>query len=245
MINVVIIDDERLAREELKSLLKGFKDITICDEAKNVDEAITKIKEHQPDVIFLDIQMPAKNGFDLLNEVENPPLTIFVTAFDNYAIEAFKVNALDYLLKPIIPERLEEAIQKVRDKMEEDDFTSAFSDDRKSRPLELNDRVYIKDGEKSYFPHVRDIRYIESKGNYVRIHFDQHKPMMLKSLNSLEERLNANHFFRANRKYIVNLEHVENIDQWFNGGLQITIKGGEKIEVSRRQAIKFKDIMSF
>ncbi len=239
----IIIDDERLARNELKKLLSDYPEVEVIGEAANVDEAIKLIEELMPDLIFLDIQMPAKTGFDLLAELETVPSVIFTTAHDEYALKAFEVNALDYLLKPIDPKRLSDAIQKVvlLDEREE----TANENRTESRSfLSDNDQVFVKDGEKCWFVKLSEIRLFESVGNYARVFFGTNKPLILKSLNSLEERLDPKTFFRANRKHIVNLRMIEKVEPFFNGGLLLEIKGGEKIEVSRRQAVRFKEMMS-
>lgn len=244
----IIIDDERLARNELKRLLEDFPKIQVVAEAANADEAIELIDEHQPDLLFLDIQMPGKNGFELLEIIEDRvPEVIFTTAYDEYALKAFEYNALDYLMKPIDSGRLAEAIAKVEEELKR---TSQLNSDPGRTYLTESDQVFVKDGEKCWFVKLGKVRLFESMGNYVRLHFEDQKPMILKSLNSLEERLDPKSFFRANRKHIINLQWVEKIEPWFSGGLLVTIKSGEKttplekIEISRRQAIKFKDLMS-
>lgn len=232
----IIIDDERLAREELKNLLSEHKEIEIIDECANGKEGIKSINKLKPDLIFLDIQMPEINGFEMLEQLDHTPIVIFVTAYDEFAIKAFEVNALDYLLKPIEPQRLKETIQKIQS-----DLQPGNAPEEK---LGESDRIFIKDGEKCWFVDLKDIRMFESEGNYVKVHFDRFRPLILRSLNSLEERLDEKLFFRANRKYIINLKKINNIENWFNGGLQVELNEGEKIEISRRQAIKFKDKMS-
>jgi len=240
----LIIDDERLARTELKHLLeKHTNKIEVIGEASNGSEAINSIKKQHPDVIFLDIQMPEMDGFALLKKLDEIPKVIFVTAYDEHAIEAFKVNALDYLLKPVDPERLKEAVDKLYTQ-NEDDFESHVIDSRKDRKLNITDHIFIKDGEKCFFPKLSEVRFFESHGNYIKVYFSDKRPMILRSLNSLEERLDENDFFRANRKYIINIHWIKNIENWFNGGLKVFLKEDEEIEISRRQAIKFKDIMS-
>jgi len=196
-----------------------------------------------PDLIFLDIQMPAKTGFDLLAELDTVPSVIFTTAHDEYALKAFEVNALDYLLKPIDPKRLADAIQKLIVIDEREEATNESRTENRSF-LSDNDQVFVKDGEKCWFVKLSEIRLFESVGNYARVFFGPNKPLILKSLNSLEERLNPKTFFRANRKHIVNLRMIEKVEPFFNGGLLLEIKGGEKIEVSRRQAVRFKEMMS-
>lgn len=247
----IIIDDERLARNELKRLLQEFPKIEIIGEAANADEAIPMIEEENPDLIFLDIQMPGKNGFELLESIEgNVPEVVFTTAYDEYALKAFEVNALDYILKPIDSQRLAEAIQRVEEELEQSKSQEKETTSDENKVLTENDQVFVKDGEKCWFVRLGKVRLFESMGNYVRLHFEDQKPMILKSLNSLEQRLDGKTYFRANRKHIINLQWIDKIEPWFSGGLLVTLKGGdkgpsgEKIEISRRQAIKFKDLMS-
>ncbi len=240
-IKAIIIDDERLARNELKKLLQNHGDIEVIEEAANVDDGIEKIETLNPDLIFLDIQMPGKSGFDLLAEVEKAPKVIFTTAYDEYAIKAFEVNALDYLLKPIEPKRLSDAIQKLQAEI----FKESIGLTTGNRgPLTEHDQVFVKDGERCWFVKLGEIRLFESVGNYAKVFFGTNKPLILKSLNALEERLDDRMFFRANRKHIINLRWIEKIEPYFNGGLLLDLKGGEKIEVSRRQTVKFKEMMS-
>lgn len=243
---VLIVDDERLARKELVTLLKGFPKLEIIGECGTVDDAVKQIAKLRPDLVFLDIHMPGKSGFDLLNEIDRSPFIIFVTAYDEYAIKAFEVNALDYLLKPIDEPRLESAIQKF-EQFYTDKIKSVGENelliDLKNR-LNISDQVFIKDGEKCWFVKLEDIRLFESEGNYVRVYFNNSKPLILRSLNNLDARLDEKNFFRANRKFILNLNWIDSVESWFNGGLKVTLKGGEEIEISRRQAVKLKDKMS-
>lgn len=235
----LIVDDERLARVELRRLLSPFKEIKIVGEAVNAEDALNKITELRPDIVFLDIQMPGKNGFQLLEELDSVPTVVFTTAYDEYALKAFDYNALDYLLKPIEPKRLEESIKKIFEKRAKE--TAAQEHPEK---LTEDDQVFVKDGDRCWFVKLANIRLFESEGNYVRLYFEENKPLILRTLNYLDERLDSKTFFRANRKHIINLKWVEAIDPWLNGGLLVKLKGGHKIEVSRRQSVKFKDIMS-
>ena len=177
------------------------------------------------------------------------PEVIFTTAYDEYALKAFEYNALDYLMKPIDSIRLAEAILKVEEELKKTAQTKSKAEISQDYLTE-NDQVFVKDGEKCWFVKLGKVRLFESMGNYVRLHFEDQKPMILKSLNSLEERLDPKNYFRANRKHIINLQWVDKIEPWFSGGLLVTLKNGdknnniEKIEISRRQAIKFKDLMS-
>mgnify|MGYP003575587544 CR=1 FL=1 len=239
----IIIDDERLARAELNKMLRSFPAIEVVDEASNAEEAIEKIASHQPELIFLDIQMPGKTGFEMLTELEWVPKVIFTTAFDEYALKAFEVNALDYLLKPIDQKRLDAAIKKIatadtKEHKQEESYAN-------NEMLTENSQVFVKDGDRCWFIKLNEVRLFESVGNYAKVFFGLHKPLILKSLNALEERLDPKTFFRANRKHIINLHMVEKIEPYFNNGLLVELRGGEKIEISRRQTVKFKEKMSF
>ena len=200
------------------------------------------IENLNPELIFLDIQMPGKTGFDMLAEMDKSPNVIFTTAYDEYALKAFEVNALDYLLKPIEPKRLFDAINKISTVEENDDRSEPVNFNKSV--LGENDQVFVKDGERCWFVKLTDIRLFESVGNYAKVFFGPNKPLILKSLNALEERLDEKIFFRANRKHIINLRLIEKVEPYFNGGLLLELKGGEKIEVSRRQTVKFKEMMS-
>jgi two-component system LytT family response regulator len=236
----LIVDDERLARKELMKLLEEHPSIEIVGEAMNADEAIQMTNELNPDLLFLDIQMPGKTGFQLLEELDSVPVVVFTTAYDEFALKAFEVNALDYLLKPIQAERLSETVAKLTEK-ERSKIIAARNPDKK---LGLNDQVFVKDGDRCWFVSLTNVRMFESDGNYIKVYFDTNRPMIHKSLNALDEKLDERAFFRASRKHIINLSWVEGIEQWFNGGLMVKLKGGDKVEVSRRQAAKFKDLMS-
>jgi two-component system, LytTR family, response regulator len=235
----LIVDDERLARAELKRLLIPFKDINVVGEAVNAEDAVSKISELNPELIFLDIQMPGKNGFELLEELDSVPTVVFTTAYDEYALKAFDYNAMDYLLKPIEPKRLEETVKKLIERKRKE-----ISESTGHAVLSEDDQVFVKDGDRCWFVKLTNVKLFESEGNYVRLYFEDFKPLILRTLNYLDERLDDKTFFRANRKHIVNLKWIESIEPWLNGGLLVKLKGGQKIEVSRRQAIKFKDRLS-
>jgi two-component system LytT family response regulator len=240
----LVIDDERLARKELINLLNQLETVEVVGEAIHVEDAKEKIEQLQPDVIFLDIQMPEKTGFDLLEELDQVPHVIFTTAYDEYALKAFQVNALDYLLKPIEPKRLEEAVLKLQGRMEGIAKREEAEGLGNQKKLTLEDQVFVKDGDRCWFVRLSNVRLFESDGNYIKVYFENFKPMIHKSLNALDERLDEKSFFRASRKHIINLGWVEGIEPWFNGGLVVTLKGGDRIEVSRRQAARFKEMMS-
>jgi len=236
-IEACIIDDSRLARAELKRLLADVGNVSITGEAANAEEAAEVIEATHPDLILLDIQMPGKDGFRLLEELDSVPHVVFVTAYDEYAVKAFEVNALDYLTKPVNPERLEEALHKVR--------TSRVQTPDSSEKLHEESRVFVKDGERCWFVRVGDIFLIESEGNYARVHFDDQQPMILKTLTYLEKRLKPDLFFRANRSQIINLKRIEKVDPWFGQSMKLELANGESVEVSRRRSKEFRERMSF
>lgn len=237
-ISTILVDDEKLAREGLKSLLKDFPEIEIVGEAANVDEALILIDRLKPQLMFLDIEMPEKSGFELLEELIETPCVIFTTAYNEFAIKAFEVNALDYLLKPIQTQRLREAVGKVKKQL-----TDILVDKERTK-LDENDQVFIRDGDKCWFVKLTEIRMIESAGNYAKIFFDNNQPLIHKTLNALDERLSTGMFFRANRQQIINLRFIDKIEPFFNAGFLIYLKDGTKVEVSRRQSVKFKEMMS-
>ena len=238
----LLIDDERLARNELRRLLKVHPDIEIVGEAVDATDARDKVAALKPDLLFLDIQMPGEDGFTLLEKLEPPlPLVIFTTAYDEFALKAFEFNALDYLLKPVDPNRLVAALEKIRLR---GPAAAGEAEAVPSHRLTLEDKVFVREGERCWFVPVKNIRLLESEGNYTRLHFDDQKPQLFRSLTAMEERLEGRHFFRANRKQVINLAWVDGIEPWFSGGLLVKLKGGLKVELSRRQAQDFRERMS-
>ncbi|MGV3538814.1 MAG: LytR/AlgR family response regulator transcription factor [Rufibacter sp.] len=235
---ICIVEDSRLARLELKHLLAKFPDLDLIGEAENAEEGILLIEEQRPDLLFLDIHLPQKNGFELLEALEYTPQVIFTTAYDQYALKAFERNALDYLMKPIEESRLRQAVEKALAKHEPIKPTVAPT------LLSEEDRVFVKDGERCWFVALKQVRLIESNGNYAFLYFDQERPCILKSLNYLESRLDPKVFFRANRQQMLNVNYIEQINPWFSGSIKIQLKGGEEVEVSRRQSQVFKELMS-
>ena len=224
----LIIDDERLARSELRRLLAAHPEIEIAGEACNGEEALALIAQTSPDLVLLDVQMPGMTGFDVLERLEDVPQVIFTTAYDAYAIMAFEVNALDYLMKPIPPARLAAALAKVRPR---------------SGPTRL-ERVFVRDGDRCWIVALPDIFLLESEGNYTRVHFDGQRPLIRRSLNALEAQLDPGVFFRANRKEILNLKWIDKVDLGVAGGLSVTLRGGRAVEMSRRQSGRLREILS-
>ncbi len=229
---VLLIDDERLARAELRRLLGVHPEIEIAGEAANAADAHKLIEELQPELIFLDVQMPGGTGFDLLAALDRTPEVIFTTAFDAYAIKAFEVSALDYLLKPVTAARLETALRK----------TSRFPKKEVLDQKAVGDgKLFIKDGERCWFVPLQQIRLFESEGNYTRVYFDTHQPLMLRSLNQLEQKLDTAQFVRTSRRHIVNLAHVQSITTSTAGGLDLLVSNGQSVEMSRRRATEFRN----
>lgn len=241
-IRTILIDDEDLSRQEMRHLLTAYPDIRIVDEAANAGEALAKIRQHRPELIFLDINMPGKNGFELLDELDESPRVVFVTAYDEFAVRAFETNALDYLLKPVRPERLQKTIESLRENLQ----TSPQAEPRAARPGQLrpDSLVFIKDGDNCYFVRLNDIFLFESEDNYIRVYFGANKPLHRKSLNLLEEKLPPDLFFRANRQQIINLSFITGIEPFFNGSLRVTLRGGIRVEISVRRAGDFKEMLS-
>lgn len=224
----LLIDDERLARVELRRLLASHPDIEIAGEARDAAEALDLIRRVAPDLLFLDIQMPGKTGFDLLESLEELPQVVFTTAYDEYAIKAFEVNALDYLMKPVAPERLASALAKLRP--------------RSSRAK--LEQVFVRDGDRCWIVRLSDIFLLESEGNYTRLYFGGDRPLIHRSLNALEEQLDPEMFFRAGRRHIVNLKWIDKVDIAVAGGLVVTLRGGLTVEMSRRQSDRLRGILS-
>lgn len=231
-IKTILVDDEPLAVAELQAMLKNHDDLEVLAVSYDAKDALSKIRQLQPQLIFLDINMPGKSGFDLLTDLDEAPDVIFVTAYDQFAIKAFEVNALDYILKPVNPDRLTEAIAKIRKK-----FNTAKLMEEK---LTIHKRIFIKDGEQCFFVPISEIYFIESVGNYARVYYQDKKPLLHKSLNYLEEKLPDEFFFRASRQQMFNISFVKNIIPYFSNTLQVQLEGGIKIDLSQRQSVSFK-----
>ena len=238
----LIVDDERLARNELKRLLKAHPEVEVVGEAARASEALTALEKLAPDLLFLDIQMPGKTGFDLLKEIPRTPRVIFTTAYDEFALKAFEFHPFDYLLKPIEPDRLARSLAQIASEQPE---AAAERPAFAPQVFQENDQVFVREGDHCWLVRIRDISVFESEGNYTRVFFNGSRPLIYRSLNSLEARLNPRSFFRASRKHIINLAKVKRIEPWFSGGLLVHLEGDHKIEVSRRQGHKFRELLSF
>jgi two-component system LytT family response regulator len=238
-ITAIIVEDSRLARVELKELLKKHSEIELIAEAENVDKAYELIVSKNPDLLFLDINMPEKDGFQLLEMLDKLPVVIFTTAYDQYAIKSFEYNAFDYLLKPIHPERFTKSIEKLLPFLKEKQVNAT------KKTLTATDQIFIKEGEKCWMVKLQEIELFEIVGNYTRVFFEENKPLIYKSLNQIEEKISTNLFFRINRQQIINLNCIKKVTPWFNGKLKIELNNGLEVETSRRQALKFRQYLEF
>ena len=233
----IIVDDEPLARRELRRLLADFPWVEIVAEASNIVEAAAAIEANAPELLFLDIKMPGGTGFDLLSRLEHVPRVIFTTAYDDHAVQAFEVNALDYLLKPVEPERLAGALARARGPL-------PAAPGAQARQQQIVERLFIRDGARCWFVPLHEVSLIVAEGNYVRLHWREVRPLLGRPLSSLEERLDPQRFFRANRRQIINIEFIEEVEPGTSGQLHVQLRGGPEVEISRRQARVFKTLMS-
>ena len=232
----LIVDDERLARKEMMNMLAGFENIEVIGEADSTESAKKLVDKLKPDLIFLDIQMPGESGFSLAEEVKSPVKIIFVTAYDEFAVRAFEINALDYLMKPVNPERLRKAIEKLDDKK---DNKIRF------RKLEYEDTIFIMFNSQMKFIKLPEIISIESSGDYSEVYLKNGvKGLTSKPMREWEERLPSNFFIRIHRTSILNLNYVQKIEEWFNNSYKVYMLGKEEpLIMSRRFAVKLKDKM--
>lgn len=233
-LTAIIIDDERLARAELRLLLADFPELSIVGEARNLTDAVNLIRVNKPDVVFLDIQLANENGFDLLEKIEKDFKLIFVTAFDEFAIRAFEINAVDYLLKPVNPDRLAKTFERLFEPEEKPEVTN--------RKLEYEDHLFIEIGERTRFLKISSIKCISADGDYTQVFTDDGKKhLVTKPLKEWEERLPQKHFIRIHRSTIVNIEFIERVETWFSRSYQIYLREmKEPLTVSRRYAAQLK-----
>ena len=235
--NALLVDDERLARQELRRLLAAHGDVSIVGEAANADEAVAQLSKSTIELVFLDIQMPGGSGFDVLERLDRVPLVVFTTAFDEYAVRAFEVNAFDYLLKPVRPARLAAVLEKARAAL-----TSAC-ERQPERPRASADRVFLRDGERCWIVQWAEIALFEVEGNYARAYFGSNRPLIRVSLNALEARLDPSMFFRASRQHIVNLRFIESVETTPDDTYIIHLKNKSEVAVSRRQSRQLRETL--
>ena len=226
-LRVLIIDDERNARAEVKKLVADYGELEVVGEAQNADDAKEQIEQKHPDLLFLDIQMPEKSGFDLLESLSKVPHVIFTTAYDQYAVKAFEVSALDYLVKPIREERFAKAMENLKQRI----------------TLPGEDRIFVKDRQQYHFVNWSDVHLVESMDNYARLFYGDKNVFLKSSLNLLEQKLDASAFFRINRAQIVNLKYIEKIVPADEGRVRLLLKTGDTVDVSNRQSVKLKKLV--
>lgn len=233
---VLVVDDERLARKDIRSKLSEYENLEIVAEAEDVESAAEQVKKYSPDVIFLDIQMPGESGFELLEKIPAGIKIIFVTAYDEYAIRAFEINALDYLLKPIETERLDQSIARLHQTFEESQH--------ESKTLEYDDHLLLVLDNHLKFLKINTIVYLAACGNYSEVFTsNRKKSLTLKSLKEWESRLPVNSFCRIHRSTIININFIEKIEDWMNYSYRVYLKDiKEPFVLSRRYALKLKEV---
>lgn len=247
-IRTLVVDDEPLARERLTGLLFNEPDIEIVGQCRDGEEAITSIVDLSPDLVFLDVQMPHMNGFEVIDAVGNErmPLVIFVTAFDQHALKAFQVRALDYLLKPFDRERFAEALQRARKQIDREEtgdlgrrLIALVKDLRKDHPK--TERLVVKSGGRLFFLRADEIDWIEAAGNYVRLHVGNTSHLLRETMNAIEGRLDPEKFFRIHRSRIVNMERIQELQPWLNGEYSVLLRTGTRLTLSRGYREKLQD----
>jgi two-component system LytT family response regulator len=240
---VVIIDDESLARSMVKEYIAAHKDLEVMQECSDGFEGVKAINQHQPDLIFLDIQMPKINGFEMLELIEQPPAVIFTTAFDEYAIKAFEAHAIDYLLKPFDQERFDKAIKKWRDQHSiSENQTKELLDTAALSPSQ-NNRIVVKNGTKIKIIPVHDVFYLEAADDYVKIHTSEGYFLKNKTMQHFEDTLDTQHFVRSHRSYIVNVQQITRIDPYEKENHVAILRSGAKVPVSRGGYGKLKEVL--
>jgi two-component system LytT family response regulator len=238
-LRALIIDDERLARGALRRLLSVHPEVKIIGEAANPEEAIRAIDKTSPDILFLDVEMPGGSGFDLLEKLEDVPAVIFTTAYDEYAVRAFEVSALDYLVKPITAPRLAAALGRAQKAL-----AATLKKHSNIEGASGVHQIFVRDGDRCWIVRLTDISLLESEGNYTRVHFGGNAPLIFRSLTAIERRLSSATFFRANRSQIVNLSWIEATENDIDGRLSIRLRDGKQVEISRRQSRSLKELLS-
>jgi two-component system LytT family response regulator len=234
-----IVEDSRMAREELKELLITHDNIQLCGEASNPRDALPLLFAERPELLFLDINMPGKNGFQLLEELDYEPKVIFITAYEEFALRSFEFTTVDYVLKPISANRLKTAIDRLTL------YSDASPDSEENQtPLDINSRVLLREGNNCHWVCLQDISYFESCGNYTQVYWASNKALIYRAMSKIEKRLPEKYFFRANRQHIVNVNVVESVDSWGHSGYRLQLKSANEIDVSRRHSIRFRELFS-
>ncbi len=246
-ISAIIIDDETLARELIKKYIAHHSDIEVTAECSNGFDAIRKINQEKPNLIFLDIQMPKINGFEMLELLENPPAIIFTTAYDQYALKAFEVNAVDYLLKPFSQERFDEAINRVLLHLDNKSFQENKLRDLIKSNDQMNDyieRIVVKDGADISIIQLEDIRYLEAQDDYVMIHTSQKKFLKQKTMKYFDEHLNPKDFIRIHRSFIVAIREIKKIEPAEKESYQVVLADKKNLPLSRSGYNRLKDFFN-
>ena len=239
VLRVLIVDDARLARQELRTLLSALPWVQCVGEADDVPAAREAIATLAPDLVLLDVQMPSGTGFDVLDGLERVPRVVFVTAYDTYAVRAFRANALDYLVKPVEAPRLLEALERARQRAPLD-----VEAPMRHGTLGAQDHVFLREGERCWFVSIAEIRRLVVDGNYTRLWFRDQNALLARSLSALEARLPSDLFFRANRNTLVNLRRIRAVTPSIGDGYDLALDDGSEVEVSRRQARELRERMA-
>jgi two-component system LytT family response regulator len=250
-LDTLIVDDERLVRSELRRMLEPRDEVTVVGEAADATEAEAAVEELGPDLLLLDVQMPGDSGFDLLKRLDEVPHVVFVTAYEEYAIRAFEVNALDHLVKPVQEERLADALETVQEQAALGEEARGPAPQPEDQPepsggeepdmLTAEDRVFVKDGRRCWFVRLGTVRLFEAAGNYTRLYFEGEEPLIHRSLSYLEERLDPGQYFRASRQHIFNLDRVEAMNSRPDGKLVAHLSGDLNVELSHRRSRTFRE----
>ena len=252
LIKALIVDDEALARNRIREMLKKDSEIQLVGECANGREALEVIRERAPHLLFLDVQMPEMDGFTMLKALprEQMPTVVFVTAFDQYALRAFEVYALDYILKPFDAERFNRAlyhakaqIRQVRGSVLNQGLLDLLTDLKEKPKTKIPERLVIKTGGRVSFLKTAEIDWIESEGNYVRLHVGKDTHLLRETLNQMEDRLDSNQFLRIHRSTIVNLDRIKELQPWFHGEYRVLLQDGKQLLLSRKYREKLRDLL--
>lgn len=251
MITTIVVDDEPLAREKLRGFLESESDIEVIAECRDGAEALLAIEQEKPDLVFLDVQMPEMDGFEVLDHLDRAhvPTVVFVTAYDQYAIKAFEVHAVDYLLKPFDRERFREALNRARIEIERRQVSGmkqrleALLEDIESRRSKYPERLVVKSSGRVVFLKVAEIDWVDAAGNYVKLHTGDETLLLRETMGRLEERLDPRQFLRIHRSTIVNIERIRELQQQFHGDYVVILKSGQRLTLSRSYRDKIQELL--
>ena len=249
-IRALVVDDEKLARERVRDMLHGDSEIEVIGECANGREAVEALKKKSPDLVFLDVQMPGKNGLDVLDSLapERMPVVIFVTAYDQYAVRAFEVHALDYLLKPFDQARFQKALERAKaqilsgQKGEIGQRIMSALEQIKTKP-EYLERLVVKTNGRVFFVKTSEIDWLEAEGNYVRLHSGKESYLLRETITSLESQLDPKVFMRVHRSAIVNINQIQELQPWFHGEYRVMLSGGIQLTLTRSYKDRLHDLL--